>query len=162
MVEGTEVELARPEEAMILTQVQKATFDDDTKRHLGKPSGGPFGYDSVPYCTSLISEGRAYTIKKEGTIIGGAFVTEELDGTVRINRLFIRPDHQGQGLGKRALKGLEARFPRAKRFVLDTPVWADRNQHFYQSLGYVRVGETLEQEHGFMLIVYEKHREEGR
>jgi GNAT superfamily N-acetyltransferase len=155
---GTTVELARPDEAQALTSVQTATFDDDTQRHLGKPRGGPFGYDSLEFCEALIAEGRMYAIKEDGAIIGGAFVTERDEGTITINRLFIAPGQQGKGIGRRALLALEARFPKATSFVLDTPIWAERNQHFYESLGYRRVGESLEKEHGFMLIIYEKRR----
>ncbi len=49
-VKGTTVELAGPEEAEVLTSIQTVTFDDDTRRHLGKPRGGPYGYDSLEFC----------------------------------------------------------------------------------------------------------------
>ncbi len=156
---GTTVELARPEEAEVLTSIQTATFDDDTRRHLGKPRGGPYGYDSLGFCTGLIAEGRMYAIKEGGAIVGGAFITERAEGTICINRLFIMPGQQGQGRGGQALLSLEGKFPKAERFVLDTPIWAGRNQHFYESLGYCKVGETMEKEHGFTLILYEKIRE---
>ncbi len=139
---GTTVEQARPDEAEALTSIQTATFDDDTRRHLGKPRGGPSGYDSIEFCKGLIAERRMYTIKEDGAIIGGAFVTERAEGTVSINRLFIVPGQQGQGMGGQALLALEAKFPDAERFVLDTPIWAERNQHFYESLGYCQVGEV--------------------
>ena len=159
---GTTVEQARPDEAEALTSIQTSTFDDDTARHLGKPRGGPYGYDSIAFCEALIAEGRMYAIKEDGAIIGGAFVTERDEGTISINRLFIAPGQQGKGHGGKALLALEARFPDAERFVLDTPIWAARNQHFYESLGYRRVGESLEKEHGFMLLIYEKRRGKRR
>ncbi len=159
---GTTVELARPDEAEVLTSIQTATFDDDTRRHLGKPRGGPSGYDSIEFCKGLIAERRMYAIKEDGAIIGGAFVTERAEGTVSINRLFIVPERQGHGTGGRALIALEGKFPHAERFVLDTPVWAERNRHFYESHGYKKVGESLEKEHGFTLILYEKGKERRR
>ena len=161
-VKGTTVEQARPDEAEALTRIQTATFDDDTRRHLGKPRGGPSGYDSIEFCKGLIAERRMYAIKEDGAIIGGAFVTERDEGTISINRLFIAPGQQGKGHGGKALLALEAKFPDAERFVLDTPIWAERNQHFYESLGYCRVGEVLEKEHGFVLLLYEKRRERSR
>ena len=159
---GTTVEQARPDEAEVLTSIQTATFDDDTRRHLGKTRGGPSGYDSIEFCKGLIAERRMYAIKEDGAIIGGAFVTERAEGMVSINRLFILPERQGHGTGGRALLALEGMFPHAERFVLDTPIWAERNRHFYESLGYCRVDEVLEKEHGFVLLLYEKRRERSR
>jgi hypothetical protein len=46
-------------------------------------------------------------------------------------------------------------FP-AKHWVLDTPEWHTRNHHFYEKLGYRKVGEQEEVHAGFTLRIYRK------
>jgi hypothetical protein len=48
---------------------------------------------------------------------------------------------------------IEQTYPAAK-WTLDTPLYAVRNQHFYEKLGYVKVAEN--DYDGFILIAYEK------
>jgi GNAT superfamily N-acetyltransferase len=153
-----EVELALDGEADDLTEIQKVSFDDDTLRNLGAERGGPTGYDSLAYTQELIAGRRFYAIKKDDTIIGGAMISGPMNGVLRINRLFLHPQEQDRGYGTMAMRALEGMFPEVKRLVLDTPVWAMRNQRFYEGLGYQKVGETYEPEAGFMLVLYEKRK----
>jgi GNAT superfamily N-acetyltransferase len=152
------VELAKDGEEGVLTQVQTISFDDDRLRNLSEGRGGPTGYDSSTYSRELIASRRFYSIKKTGVIIGGVVISGPMHGVLRINRLFLHPQEQGKGYGTLAMQAIEDIFPEATRFVLDTPIWAKRNQRFYEGLGYQQVGETFEPEEGFMLILYEKGR----
>jgi GNAT superfamily N-acetyltransferase len=160
MFEATKitVEMALDGEENVLTQVQTVTFDDDTFRYLGKERGGPAGYDSLAYTQELMASRRFYAIKRDGAIIGGVVKSGPMHGVLRINRLFLHPQEQGRGYGTIAMRAMEDIFPEATRLVLDTPVWAKRNQHFYEGLGYRRMGEAFEPEEGFMLVLYEKRR----
>lgn len=49
-----------------------------------------------------------------------------------------------------ALKAIEDMFPHARRWMLDTPSWNQRNQHFYTKMGYIEVGRVSGQ------VCYEK------
>jgi hypothetical protein len=47
-------------------------------------------------------------------------------------------------------------FPEAKKWILGTPSWAIRNQHFYEKMGFVKVRETEVDPHlGWSGIEYE-------
>lgn len=43
---GLNFEKARESDILKLTDVMTRTFDDDSQRHLGKPKGGPPGYNN--------------------------------------------------------------------------------------------------------------------
>jgi hypothetical protein len=36
---------------------------------------------------------------------------------------------------------MENAFPKARRWTLGTPLWNLRTQHFYEQVGYVKIGE---------------------
>ena len=69
-------EKARIADAEALTEVQRRTFDDDSRRFAGQPggpvprategSGGPPGYDSADWTLWAIRAGIYYKILAEG------------------------------------------------------------------------------------------------
>jgi GNAT superfamily N-acetyltransferase len=137
---------AKRADAEVLTEVQKRTFDDDSRRFRGQPSGGPPGYDSVFWSRKIMGIADYYKIVSNRTIIGGIIVFNKGGGHYELGRIFIDPEHQNQGIGTQALRWLEAKYPLAKKWTLDTPSWATRNHHFYEKLGFVvvwRDGETV-------------------
>ena len=69
----------------------------------------------------------------------------------------LEPDRQGQGIGKRVMARLFGAYPDAERWTLDTPTWNQRTRAFYESLGFVAVGE-VRRPGGPDLVVYERRR----
>lgn len=68
-------ERAAPEDALILTDVQTRTFDDDSRRFAGQSSGGPPGYNSAQWQVEMMLRAEAYyKILADGQIIGGIIV----------------------------------------------------------------------------------------
>jgi ribosomal protein S18 acetylase RimI-like enzyme len=57
------------------------------------------------------------------------------------------------GVGTQAMGFIERAFP-ATIWTLETPTFATRDQHFYEKLGYVRVGERVSPD--ITSIQYEK------
>lgn len=53
---------AKFEDAEKLTEVQIRTFDDDSRRFSGQPSGGPPGYNSVRWQLMIMRKGIYYKI----------------------------------------------------------------------------------------------------
>ena len=146
---------ARPEDAEALTQVQVRTFDDDARRFTGEP-GGPPGYDSVAWQLQVMRRGLYYKILTDDQIIGGFILFDMKHRHFNLGRIFVDPSWQNQGIGTQAIEFMEKAFPYVKRWSLDTPHWAHRNQHFYAKRGYVKVGEDSPGGGGECLYLYEK------
>jgi GNAT superfamily N-acetyltransferase len=132
---------AKYEDADKLTEVQIKTFDDDARRFLGQPSGGPPGYNSVGWQKMIMKKGSYYKILDGNTIIGGIIVFKMKPGHYNLGRIYIDPEYQNKGIGTQAMKFIESTFKDAQKWTLGTPKLAFRNHHFYEKLGYVRIGD---------------------
>lgn len=134
-----------------LVEVQTRCFDDDSRRFAGAESGGPPGYDSEEWQIEMIHRSTAYLkIVEDGRIIGGMIIFRMRPDTrgsahsdhYELGRIYLDPDCQNRGIGTLAMRHIEEVFPKVKRWTLGTPVWATRNHHFYEKVGYQRVGEA--------------------
>jgi RimJ/RimL family protein N-acetyltransferase len=148
-------EKARLEDAKALALISWRAFDNDI--HYGAPGkGGPPGYKSDMWQMRLIATGHFYKIllaDNGDRIIGGFVVFENSYGDCELGRIFIDPEFQNQGLGTQAMAFMEQAYPNARRWTLGTPGWNLRTQHFYEKVGYVRIGTV-----GRDGIRYEKRR----
>ena len=141
-------------DAEVLTTISKQCFDDDSRRWLGQSGGGPPGYDSVEWQQNAMNWGDYFKIVVDGEIVGGIIVTRQGPGHYEIGRIYLDSAYQNQGIGTQAMRFIEEQYPLATKLTLDTPAWAKRNHHFYEKLGYRRIGEVAVEE--FNLILYEK------
>ena len=134
---------ATVETAVKLTEIQRRTFDDDNKL---KPPGcsmeGPPGYDSVKWNAGWIKKTPYYKILFNGQIVGGIIIFELGEKRYELGRMWVDPDFQNRGIGQQAVRQMFEAFPEAEQWVLGTPSWAIRNQHFYEKLGFEKVRET--------------------
>jgi len=135
-------EKARPEDAVTLASISGRAFDDDI--HFGAPGkGGPPGYKSDIWQIRMMARGHYYKINLVDTselIIGGFIVFQNSYGDCELGRIFIDPEYQNQGFGTQTMAFMESVFPEARRWTLGTPLWNLRTQHFYEKVGYVRIG----------------------
>lgn len=85
-----------------------------------------------------------YTIRDGGqAIVGGMVVWRFEDAYNVLGLLFIDPDWQDAGVGRRAWQFLEATYPDTARWSLRTPTWSGKNRYFYERVcGFQRVGES--------------------
>ncbi len=146
-------EQATPADAEDLVRVQIAAFHDDARLHPGIPIGGPPGYDSVEAMLATIARGGSHKVCLDGEIVGGLNVIDQGAGHFHLDILFVDPAHHNKGIGTQAMEFIERTFP-ATVWTLTTPTYATRNQHFYERLGFARVGETKFED--ITLIQYEK------
>ena len=146
---------ARTRDAEALTEVQTRTFDDDSQRFAGRP-GGPPGYDSVDWTLWAIKTGIYFKILVGDQIIGGVILFNMHKDHFNLGRIFVESDWQNQGIGSQAVRFVEKAFRHVKRWSLDTPEWAVRNHHFYEKLGYVKVGDEVPTGLPIRLYLYEK------
>jgi GNAT superfamily N-acetyltransferase len=147
-------ERATPADAESLVAVQVAAFHSDALAYPGVEVGGPPGYDSVDDALAKIARHPYYKILAEGRVIGGIVVFDRGNDTCHLDLIYLDPEHHDQGIGTQAIHFVERSHP-ATTWTLDTPSYALRNHHFYEKLGYVKVGQT---EHpDITLFAYEKH-----
>jgi len=128
-----------------LARVMQRAFDDDAQKHLGVQGGGPPGYDDGKFFRRWLF-GRDETVGckiLEGDQLVGAFIVWIHDhGDNLLGTLFVDPDHQDRGVGRRAWQFIESRWPTTRSWSLGTPSWAVKNHYFYESTcGFVRVAE---------------------
>ena len=95
------------------------------------------------------------TILESDVIIGGAFVLA-LGRKGEIGNIFLDPIYQHKSFGKQALQMIEKAHPRVQEWKLDTPAENHGLHRFYESLGYVRVGEGKDEKSGIAVYKYQK------
>jgi RimJ/RimL family protein N-acetyltransferase len=132
-------ERARAEEAKALARVSWKAFDNDV--HYGAPGpGGPEGYKSEVWQSTMMKRGKYFKIVQEGKLIGGFLLFRKGPDHYELARIFLHPDVQNQGLGTQIMHYLlDEAFPEVRRWTLGTPTWNSRTQHFYQKFGFIRV-----------------------
>lgn len=74
----------------------------------------------------------------------------------KIKQLFVLPEFQGRGFAQRAITAVEALYPLAERWELDTILQEDRLRHLYEKLGYRKTGRIENIKEGMDLVFYAK------
>ena len=147
-------EKASAVDAEKMLEVQIRAFHDDARLYPEVGLGGPPDYDSLETMLKEIETSLCHKILVDGEIAGGIIAWDEGEGIYHLHILVIDPDYHNLGIGTKAMQFFEASYP-AKKWTLDTPSYAIRNQHFYEKLGYIKVGEVAESEE-ITLFSYEK------
>jgi RimJ/RimL family protein N-acetyltransferase len=96
-----------------------------------------------------------FTIWLDNDIIGAIDIRPLDDKRLRLSKLFLRTEYQNKGLGSRIIQLMESEFPLIKDWSLYTPYLNKRNHHFYEKLGYIKIGEVQVTEK-LQLFKYEK------
>jgi ribosomal protein S18 acetylase RimI-like enzyme len=79
----------------------------------------------------------------DGDRLVGSVRAREMDGACHVGRLIVSPELQGQGIGTRLLRGVEAAFLSVERFELFTGSRSESNIRLYERLGYRRLREQV-------------------
>lgn len=130
---GLQFETFKEEDIDILTPIMKRAFDEDTKRHLNEPEGGPPGYDNGDFLRkyALDAATQAYKISKGGQPIGAAIVWISDSNVNFLGNLFIDSSTQDKGLGLTIWRFIESKYPNTVKWRTETPGFSKRNHHFY-------------------------------
>ena len=108
---------------------------------------------------------RYYTILENKDIVGGIlyrcegstpFIEKLNAGEYYLVRIYIRPDRQCRGIGKKAILLCEKEFRGATKFYVDFPKELEKNRRCYAGAGFRSSGKELEAEPGLVLVMYEK------
>ena len=95
------------------------------------------------------------TILADGAIIGGAFVVA-FGRKGELGSIFLDPQQRQKGYGKQAMRMIEKLYPKVSRWKLDTLAESYGLHRFYESLGYVKIGEMEDKKNGLKGFIYEK------
>ncbi|TCI29240.1 GNAT family N-acetyltransferase [Exiguobacterium sp. SL-10] len=129
----------------VFTEVSRASFKQEADR-LRLPYRDlniePPGYDNESMNRYLIEQLTCYVIELDGQVIGGTVVTLTGQEYGRIDRMFIHPEQQGRGIGKRALQLIEGLHPTVRIWELETSAAQPNNVAFYRAAGYQSVFES--------------------
>ena len=155
MAPVVELRPAAPEDAPLLHRLKVEAFTPLLERYRD--------VDTNPACeplektTARLEEpgSDCYVILLEGVPVGGVR-TLLREGARRISPIFLVPACQGKGVGREAMRQLEALYPEAERWSLETIEQEANLCRFYESLGYRRTGKREQIQEGMTLIGYEK------
>jgi L-amino acid N-acyltransferase YncA len=104
--------------------------------------GGPADYDNRDALLSLFETRDFYKVIEDGVIIGGMTCDDLGNNTKYIGMVFVTKEYQGKGIGTKAMNFLFNEFPDVMLWKLTTPYLSYKNHHFYEKLGFTKVGET--------------------
>ena len=139
-------EVAEEKDIPDLTEVMTQAFNDDSQRHLGKPKGGPSGYDNGDFFRTWLlpyEQSHGYKILHKGKIIGGLIVWILPSRDNRVGVIFMNPLYQNRGFGSRAMHFIFNTYPDTRSWTLGTPGFAKSNHSFYEKNGFVKIGEEI-------------------
>ncbi len=149
----TRIDLTEDADAKELRDIAVRAFKDDYDLYGSMPPG----IDAIEWHKSNIKNGMYYKIIYDSNIVGGIKLFYIGDGQYRLGTIYLGPEYQNKKIGTEVIKLIEKQYPQAKKWSLDTSYKNYRNHHFYEKLGYVKVGEEQsEQGQEFCLLIYEK------
>ena len=113
----------------------------------------PPGMDREEYHARLIRDGRTVKLMIGEATVGGLVLFGEEGGSIRIHVVYVDPAWQDRGIGRQALAWIEAEYPEAACFELETPQVKARNLHLYLDAGYAPCGSrTVAAKAGLVLV----------
>jgi hypothetical protein len=131
--EGLTFDIFEEEDVELFAPIMKRAFDEDAKRHLNKPEGGPPGYDNGDFLRrfALDKNSRAHKVFKDSNPIGMFIVWINENNENFLGNMFVDSENQDKGLGTIIWKFIESEYPDTIVWRTETPGSSKRNHHFY-------------------------------
>ena len=125
-----------PHDVSALQYIEQKAFHEDIIRYGDRPDCP--ANESLESLSYKVQTYDYYGIYENDKLIGGADIRTSPDFTkCRLARIYLDPRYQDIGIGKKAMLELELLYKGVTHWSLDTPHQNVRNQHFYESIGYV-------------------------
>ncbi len=142
----------------MLIPIMKNAFDEDTRMHLGKDSGGPNGYDNGELLRKFILDDKyiSYKIIKNKKVIGVIVITINNDKQENyLENLFLDVNVESKGIGTIVWGFIESEYPNTKIWRSETPIYSRRNHNFYinkSGFHIVKIKKPKDLENGSYLL----------
>ncbi|HEX2950547.1 MAG TPA: GNAT family N-acetyltransferase, partial [Armatimonadota bacterium] len=84
-----------------LTAIMKRAFDEDSRIHLGRETGGPPGYDDGSFLRKwgLDPNATSFEIYKDNKLVGGIILWLHSTGENHLGCIFLDVDLENKGIG---------------------------------------------------------------
>ena len=143
------------EDADSLTAIQKQAFERLYKIYQDEASPYLRGSDEIKY--QIVSGTRdIYKIFADDELCGGIAVRSKGNGEYYLNRVYVLPQLQGEGVGRKAITLCENNYSDVKRWTVDFPTDQLANKKCYEYSGYYDTGLREELSDKLTLAFYEK------
>ena len=140
-------------EAKMLKDISMSAFKQNFERYGHYPPG----IESIQWHQDKIKNDIYYKILYDSRIVGGVYLKLYPNNEMKIEYLFLRPEYHGRKIGAKVMTLIEEKHKEIKKWFLFTPFKDFHNHHFYEKLGYLKVGEMKPDERSdFKLFQYEK------
>lgn len=141
------------EDSERILEIKRLAYTDEDIRFGGGKGEklkyiGNIGF--IPWCMNRF---LLYKIMLCGKIIGTFWLDHETDerpNHFELQDFCITPEYQNKGYGEEVLELMERLHPNIKIWSLSTATFSIRNQHLYEKMGYIKIGQTEEK------VFYEK------
>ncbi len=149
----TDIAVANEDDASVLSNISLMAFKEDYDKYGSYPTG----IESSKWHESQIKKGNYYKIKFDDVVVGGIDLICKESDHIEVGLFYISPDYQNKKIGVSTINLVEKKYPNIRKWSLVTPYKDYRNHHFYEKLGYVKIGEYRpEPDSDFTLYEYEK------
>lgn len=148
----------KPEDYENLTKIMTDAFNEDTSIHTDIKEDGPNGYNDGTLIKKLNEhEGyESFKIIYNKKTAGAYTVSLSSKHEYVLEMIFLDTKLRGLNLGTELWNKIEASYPDAVKWTLETPDYSKRNHHFYTSkCGFKFVRENL-CSNGAKSFVFEK------
>ncbi len=98
------------------------------------------GSDDLKWHRYMLKHHHYFKILADEKIVGTIVVEDHGEGEYLLNTLCVDPKYQKRGIGKQAMAFIETHFADAKKWSLNVTERNERNQKFYEALGYEKRG----------------------
>lgn len=140
-------------EAVILKDISMRAFKDNFEKYGHYPPE----LESLEWHQDKIKNEIYYKIQYGGNLVGGVYLSLHSNNEMKIEFIFLNPHYQGKKIGATVMALIEEKYDEVKKWFLLTPSKDFRNHHFYEKLGYKKVGEIKpDANNEFKLFQYEK------
>ena len=154
----------RLEEAEMLCHIQKVAFYPLYERYHDQNNPYLRGVDDIAKRLNS-PKFRYFSIYDDETLVGGIYYNCKQgngfsdclrQGEYYLNRIYIEPGRQCQGIAQAAILLCEKEFPDAVRFWVEFPEDLAKNRKCYEKAGFHDTGRRHEAEKGLVLALFEK------